>query len=126
MATGLWGADLPTVSVDHLYFLRARGEHVRRLTPDDLVDYVVSQKLAGRAFEDLYSQLFSMRIDLTKLQRVEGLSDDDSRVKNLKRTYNAEYNLLVEEAQRVQRGLVREGVIAGETLEAIGRAAQGR
>ena len=126
LAGPLLSADLPTVNVDHLYYLRARGEHIRKLTPDDMVDYVVSQKLAGRAFDDLYSQLFSMRIDLTKLQRMEGLSEDDTRVKNLKRTYNAEYNLLVDEAQRIQRGIVREGVIAGETLESIARIQQGR
>lgn len=75
-------ADLPTTSVEHLYYLRARGEHVRRLSADTMIEYCVAQKIGGRAFEDLYSQLFSMRIELTKLQRVEGISDDDSRVKH--------------------------------------------
>ena len=126
LAASALSADLPTVTIDHLYYLRGRGEHVRKLTADDMIDYVVSQKLGGRAFDDLFSQLFTMRIDLTKLQRIEGLSDDDNRVKTLKRTYAAEYNLLIEEAQRIQRGMVREGVIAAETLESIGRAQQGR
>jgi hypothetical protein len=119
-------ADLPTISVEHLYYLRARADHLRKLSGDDMIEYCIAQKLGGRAFEDLYSQLFSMRIDLTKLQRVEGLSDEDSRVKTLKKTYAAYSSLLSDEAQRVQRGLVREGQIAGETLEFIGRAQQGR
>jgi hypothetical protein len=126
MCVAAQSSDLPTVSVDHLYYLRARGEHIRRLSADDLVDYCIAQKLGGRAFEDLYSQLFLMRIDLTKLQRVEGVSDEDSRVKTLKKTYAAEYGLLSEEAQRIQRGLVREGFIAAEALESISRAQQGR
>ena len=109
-------ADLPTISVEHLQYLRFRGEDVRRLNPEEMVDYCITQKLGGRAFEDLYSQLFSMRIDLTKLQRIEGVSDDDSRVKTLKKTYAAEYNLILDEVQRIQRGIVREGVIADETL----------
>jgi hypothetical protein len=121
-----WSTDLPTVSVDHLYYLRTRGEQVRKLTADDMIDYCIVQKIGGRAFEDLYSQLFQMRIDLIKLQKIEGLSDDDSRVKTLKKTYNAEYVLLSDEAQKIQRGLIREGVIAAETLEAMGRAQQGR
>lgn len=118
-------ADLPTVSVEHLYYLRVRGEHLRRLSTDDIIDYCLAQKLGGRAFEDLYSQLSTMRIELTKLQRVEGLSDEDSRVKTLKKTYAAYYGLLSDEALKVQKGLMREGQIASETLESIGRA-QGR
>jgi hypothetical protein len=119
-------ADLPTISVEHLYYLRVRGEHVRRFPADELIEYCVTQKLGGRAFDDLYSQLASMRIDLTKLQRVEGLSDEDSRVKTLKKTYAAYYVLLSEEAQKIQRGMVQEGQIAAETLDSIGRAQQGR
>jgi hypothetical protein len=118
-------ADLPTVSVEHLYYLRVRGDHLRRLSTDDIIDYCLAQKLGGRAFEDLYSQLSTMRIELTKLQRVEGLSDEDSRVKTLKKTYAAYYGLLSDEALKVQKGLMREGQIASETLESIGRA-QGR
>ncbi len=126
MCASAQSADLPTVSVDHLYYLRARGEHIRRLPADDMVDYCIAQKIGGRAFEDLYSQLFLMRIDLTKLQRIEGVSDEDSRVKTLKRTYAAEYGLLLEEAQRVQRGVIREGLIATEVLESLSRTQQGR
>jgi len=124
--TPVWSADLPTVSVDHLYYLRTRGEQVRKLSADDMIDYCIGQKIGGRAFDDLYVQLFQMRIELTRLQRIEGLSDDDTRVKALKKTYAAEFTLLSDEAVRVQRGIMREAVIAGETLEAMGRAQQGR
>jgi hypothetical protein len=119
-------ADLPTTSVEHLYYLRARGEHVRRLTADDMIEYCVTQKIGGRAFDDLYSQLAAMRIDLAKLQRIEGLSDEDSRVKTLKKTYAVYSGLLIDEVQKIQRGLVREGQIAVDTPESIGRAQQGR
>ena len=85
MCASVASADLPTISVNHLYYLRVRGEHIRKLSADDMIDYCIAQKLGSRAFEDLYSQLFQMRIDLTKLQRVEGVSDDDSRVKTLKK-----------------------------------------
>ena len=120
-----WSADLPTVTVDHLYYLRTRGEQVRRLSADDVIDYCIVQKIGGRAFDDLYSKLFQIRIDWTRLQRIEGLSDDDSRVKALKKTYSVEYALLSDEAVRIQKGIIREGVIAAETLEAMGRAQQG-
>jgi hypothetical protein len=87
-----------------------------------MIDYCIAQKIGGHAFDDLYSQLFTMRIDLTKLQRVEGLSDEDSRVKALKKTYAAEYGLLSEEAQRVQRGIMQEGIIAIQVLESLSRS----
>ena len=121
-----WSADLPTVTIDHLYYLRTRGEQVRKLSADDMIDYCIVQKIGGRAFEDLYSKLFQVRIDVTRLQRIDGLSDDDSRVKTLKKTYSVEYTLLSDEAVRIQKGIIREGVIAAETLEAMGRAQQGR
>jgi hypothetical protein len=119
-------ADLPTTSIEHLYYLRARGEHIRRLTTDDMIEYCITQKIGGRAFDDLYSQLASMRIDLAKLQRIENLADEDPRVKTLRKTYTAYSGLLADEAQKIQRGLVREGQIAVDTLDAIARAQQGR
>src|SRR4051794_36739754 len=119
-------ADLPTTSVEHLYYLRTRAEHLRRISPDEMIEYCVAQKVGGRAFDDLYSQLSSMRIDLAKMQRLEGLSDEDSRVKTLKKTHAVVYTLLSDEAQKVQRAFVREGQIASETLDGIARAQQGR
>jgi hypothetical protein len=121
-----WAADLPTVTVDHLYYLRTRGEQVRKVSADDMIEYCIVQKIGGRAFEDLYAQLFQMRIELIKLQKIEGLSEDDARVKALKKTYAAEFTLLSDEAVRIQRGIIREGIIAAETLEAMSRAQQGR
>lgn len=121
-----WSADLPTVTIDHLYYLRTRGEHVRKMSAEDVIDYCIVQRIGGRAFEDLYSTLFQIRIDLTKLQKIDGLSDEDSRVKTLKKTYSAEFTLLSDEAVRIQKGIIREGVIAAETLEAMARAQQGR
>ena len=119
-------ADLPTVSVEHLYYLRARGEYVRRLTAEDMVEYCVTLKIGGRAFDDLYVQLFLMRVELAKLQKVEGVSEDDNRVKTLKKTYAVQSELLTEEARTTQKGLMREGHIAADTLEAMGRAHQVR
>jgi hypothetical protein len=119
--TLLPAADLPTISMEHLYYLRSRAQHLRKLNPDEMIDYCVAQKVGGRAFEDLYSQCFSMRIELTKLQRVEDVSDENARVKTLKKIYAAYYALLSEEAQRVQNGLVREGLVAADTLDSIGR-----
>ena len=119
-------ADLPTVSVEHLYYLRARGEYVRRLSAEDMVEYCVTQKIGGRAFEDLYVQLFHMRQELAKLQRVEGASEDDSRVKTLKKTHAVQFELLTDEARMTQKGIVREGHIAADTLEAMGRTQQAR
>jgi hypothetical protein len=125
-ATLAESADLPTTSIEHLYYLRARGENVRRLLADDVIEYCVTQKIGGRAFDDLYSQLATMRVDLAKLQRIDGLSDEDARVKTLKKAYAVYSGLLADEAQKIQRGLAREGQIAAETLESIGRAQQGR
>lgn len=119
-------ADLPTVSIEHLYFLRARGESVRRLSGDAMIEYCLAQKIGGRSFDDLYAQLAAMRIDLAKLERIENASEEDPRVRNLKKTHVAYYALLADEAEKVQRGLVREGIIATEALEAIGRAQQAR
>ena len=119
-------ADLPTTSIEHLYYLRARGEHVHRLSTDDMVEYCVTQKIGGRAFDDLYVQLASMRIELTRLQRVEAISDEDPRVKTLKKTYAAYDVLLSDEAEKIQKGLVLEGQIASQTLDSIARAQQGR
>lgn len=114
-------ADLPTVSIDHLYFLRARATYLRKLDANAMVEYCLAQKLGGRSFEDLYAQLFTMQIDLAKLLKVEGAPADDPRVKLLNKTYDAYFILLRDEAQKIQSGLVREGQIASEALEAIAR-----
>jgi hypothetical protein len=119
-------ADLPTVSIEHLYYLRSRGEHIRRLGPEELIAYCVAHKLGGRGFDELYSQLLTMRLDLNKLRAVDELPDADARVQKLRRMHSAQSEILADEARVVQKGIVREGQIASETLESIGRAQQGR
>jgi hypothetical protein len=71
LSATLHAADLPTVTVEHLYYLQARAERVRKFKPDEMIDYCIAQKIGGTAFENLYAQLFTLRIDLTKLLRVE-------------------------------------------------------
>jgi hypothetical protein len=90
------------------------------------VEYCVAQKIGGRAFDDLYVQLFLMRVELLKLQKIEGASEENPRVKTLKKTLSVQTELLEEEARHVQSGLIREGHIAYDTLEAMGRAQQSR
>jgi len=115
-------ADLPTVTIEHLYYLQARAEHVRKFRPDEMIEYCVAQKIGGPAFENLYSQLFTIRIDLARLLRVEEVLSSDPRVVTLNRTHEAYTALLREEAQKVQNGIVREGQIATDTLTTIARA----
>jgi hypothetical protein len=113
--------ETPTISVEHLYYLRTRALDLRKLPPDELIDYCLAQKLGGKIFEDLYSQVLSTRVELIKLQRTEDASVDDPRVKLLNKTYTAYFELLRDEVRRIQNGLQREGQIAADTLEAIAR-----
>ena len=119
-------ADLPQIGIEHLYYLRARGDYLRRLSAAEMVEYCVAQKIGGRAFDDLYVQLFLMRVELLKLQKIEGASEENPRVKTLKKTLSVQTELLEEEARHVQSGLIREGHIAYDTLDAMGRAQQSR
>jgi hypothetical protein len=113
--------DLPTITVEHLYYLRSRGERINALRPDEMIDYCLAQKLGGHTFEDFYGQLFQMRVELTKLMRIEGLQDSDDKVLKLRRTYDEYLKLLREEAQKVQHGIAREGLVADDTLQVIAR-----
>ena len=122
LASPLNAADLPTVTVEHLYYLQARAERVRKFRPDDMIEYCIAQKIGGTAFENLYSQLFTMRIDLTKLLKVEEVLPTDPRVVTLNKTVEAYSRLLRDEAEKVERGIVHEGQVATDTLNAIGRA----
>ena len=63
-----------------------------------------------------------MRIDLTKLVKVEEVLPSDPRVMTLNKTLDAYAVLLREEAQKVQKGIIQEGHVANETLNAIARA----
>jgi len=119
-------ADLPTVTIEHLYYLQARAERVRTFKPDEMVEYCLAQKIGGPAFENLYSQLSSMQIDLTKLRSIEELPLTDGRVVTLKKTHEAYSTLLYDEARKVQNGILREGQVATDALTAIARAQNGR
>ena len=122
IAATIHAADLPSITTEHLYYLEARAERVRRFKPDEMIEYCIAQKIGGTAFENLYSQLFTMRIDLTKLLKVEEVLTTDPRVVTLTKTREAYTALLREEAQRVQNGIIREGQVATDTLAAIARA----
>lgn len=115
-------ADLPTVTVEHLYYLQARAERVRKFRPDEMIEYCIAQKIGGSAFESLYAQLFTIRIDLSKLLRIEEVPAKDPRVATLNKTFEEYSKLLREEAQRVQSGIMREGQVATDTLTVIARA----
>jgi len=118
----LHAADLPTVTIEHLYYLQARAERVRKFKPDDMVDYCIAQKIGGNAFENLYSQLFTMQIDLTRMLKIEEVLPKDPRVVTLKKTHEEYTALLRAEAQRVQNGIIREGQVATDALQAMARA----
>lgn len=87
-----------------------------------MVEYCIAQKIGGNAFESVYSQLFSIRIDLAKLLKIEEVPSTDPRVLALNKAHDAYMTLLREEAQRVQNGILREGLVATDTLTAIARA----
>jgi hypothetical protein len=122
LAVTLHAADLPTITVEHLYYLQARAERVRKFRPDEMIEYCIAQKIGGSTFESLYLQIFSIRVDLMKLLKVEELQPTDVRVTALNKTHEAYTTLLREEAQRVQNGILREGQVATDALTAIGRA----
>ena len=123
---GAFAANLPTVTVEHLYFLATRGEQVRKLSSENMVEYCLAQKLGNTTFENLYEQLMSIRIELVKLVTLDEVPVQDSRVVALKKKRDEYEKLLFEEARKIQQGLVREGTIADETLRAIARVQEGR
>lgn len=114
-------ADLPTVTIDHLYYLFTRGEVVRRLDEEEMIDYCVAQKIGGRAFEDLYAQVFGMKVGIMKLRKLEKVNEKDSRLIALLESHAEHQKLLEEEARRVQKGIEREGRVANDTLVSIAK-----
>ena len=119
---GAVGADLPTVSIEHLYYLKSRAERVERFQPEQMIDYCIAQKLGSSAFDSLYTQVFTMRTDMTKLLKVQDVPTTDPRVMELKKTIEVLAAHLQEEARRVQNGIIREGEVAKDELAAIGKA----
>ena len=115
-------SDLPSVTLEHLYFLRARGQRVQEWRADDMVEYCLAQKIGGPAFDALYAQVSWVRLELVKVTKVDVLPASDPYVRWLNKTLEACTGLLREEAVRVQNGLVREGTVAFDALESIARA----
>lgn len=122
LSTMLRAADLPTVTIEHLYYLQTRADHVRKFKPDEMIEYCIAQKIGGASFDSLNSQLLVLRTDLAKLLEVEQQQDTEPRVEALKKRIEMYANLLRGEAQKVQNGVLREGQIAADTLQAIARA----
>lgn len=122
LAASLQAADLPTITVEHLYYLQTRADRVRKMKPEEMVNYCLAQKIGGANFEYLYTQVANTRQDLARLLEIEGVPDTDPRVMKLRRTGEVYTRLLNDEAQRVQDGLIREGQVASDTMQAISRA----
>ncbi len=124
IATALRAADLPTVTIEHLYYLQTRAEHIRKFKPDEMIEYCIAQKMGGISFDNLDAQLLILRIELARLLQVEQQQDTEPHVEALKKKIEMYTGLLREEAQKVQNGMVREGQIAADTLQVIARAQQ--
>ena len=124
LASSLPAADLPTVTLEHLYYLQARGERVRKLKPDEMIEYCLAQKIGGSGFEQLYTQISTYRAELTKLIVIGEVSDTDQHVQSIKKYLDAYSRLLQDEVLKVQNGIIREGQIATDALQNIARAQQ--
>lgn len=122
LAATLRGADLPATTMEHLYYLQTRAEHVRKFKPDEMVEYCIAQKLGGGTFENLNAQLLTLRVELARLLQVQQQQDVDPRAEAVRKQIDMFVGLLREEARKVQNGLVHEGQIAGDTLQIIARA----
>lgn len=122
LAVPLPGADLPTTTLEHLYYLQARAERVRKYKPDEMIDYCIAQKIGGNSFDNLNAQLLPLRVALARLLQIEQQQDSDPRVEALRKQIEMLAGLLREEARKVQNGVVQEGQIAADTLQAIARA----
>jgi hypothetical protein len=115
-------ADLPSVTVEHLYYLRARGQRLQEFKPEEMIEYCLGMKLGGSAFDSVYAQVLWLRTDLVRVTKVDILPASDPYVRWLNKSLEAHSGLLREEALRVQSGLVKEGSVAFDTLDAISKA----
>jgi hypothetical protein len=109
----------PTVSVDHMYYLQARADYVERLNQPQMMSYCVSQKIGGKAFEDLYGQVLALRVEVAKMIKVDQISYKDPKVEKLNLTITTYTDLLYEEAQKAQQGIIIEGKVASQALSHI-------
>ena len=114
--------DLPSVTVEHLYYLRARAQRLLEFKPDEMVDYCLGLKIGGPAFDSVYAQVLWLRTELVKVTKVDILPASDPYVRWLNRALEAHVGVLREEAMHVQSGLLKEGSVAFDTLDAISKA----
>lgn len=125
---GVWSAfliraaDLPTVSMEHLYFLQARGRALSELKAEALLNYLLAGKLGGPSFNNINAHVEWIRIELARLVKVDMVPVTDPYIRWLIKAQDVYAGLLREEAERIRDGLVRDGLIATETLENISRA----
>jgi hypothetical protein len=95
---------------------------VQEYKAEEVIDYCLALKIGGPAFDTVYAQVLWMRTELVKTMKVDMLPASDSYVRWLNKSLEAYVGLLREEAMRVQSGLIKEGTVAFDTLEAISRA----
>jgi len=115
-------SDLPSVTVEHLYYLRARALRLQEFKAEEMIEYCLGMKLGGPAFDSVYAQVLWLRTDLVRVTKVDILPASDPYVRWLNKSLEAHSGLLREEALRVQSGLVKEGSVAFDTLDAISKA----
>ena len=115
-------ADLPSVTVEHLYYLRARALRLQEFKPDEMIDYCLGLKIGGPAFDSVYAQVLWLRTELVKVTKVDILPASDPYVRWLNRALEAHIGVLREQAMHVQSGLLKEGSVAFDTLDAISKA----
>jgi len=115
-------ADLPSVTVEHLYYLRARAQRLQEFKPDEMIDYCLGLKIGGPAFDSVYAQVLWLRTELVKVTKVDILPASDPYVRWLNRALEAHVGVLREQAMHVQSGLLKEGSVAFDTLDAISKA----
>ncbi len=120
--SALWAADLPAVSIEHLYYLRARALRLQEFKPEEMIDYCLSQKIGGPAFDSIYAQQLWHRTELARVTKVDILPSSDPYVRWLNKSFEACTALLKEEAVHVQNGLIKEGLVALDTLDTISKA----
>ena len=124
LSANVRAADLTTTTIEHLYYLQTRADHVRKFKPDEMVEYCIAQKIGGVSFDSLCSQLVPLRVELARLLEIEKQQDAEPHVEELKKRIELYSSLLREEAQKVQNGMICEGQIAADTLQVIARAQQ--
>lgn len=108
--------------MEHLYFLQARGKALSELKAEALLNYVLAGKIGGQNFNNINAHVEWIRIELARLVKVDMVPLTDPYIRWLIKAQDVYAGLLREEAERIRDGLVREGMIATETLEAIARA----